>query len=80
MEKNDKEFIEIKKSKPLPKPHVDKNTLGNYWDEELLRCLCNTQLLIPITAQKPTIKERISTWFLDKFADLYEKVRGDIDE
>ncbi len=89
MENKDKEFLEIKKFRPLPKNHDDIKPLDEYWEGQLIEILDrNEQLLkksnnekwIIHIVPKPNIRERIRTWFLDRFADLYERVRGDFDE
>lgn len=47
-----------------------------YWDRKLVEMI-NANCMGCAPTQKLTLGQRVKNWFLNKFADLYEKVRGD---
>lgn len=56
--------------------------MKRYYERKLLESLEHgpVEFTRTMPKKKPTIKERMREWFLNKFADLYEKVRGDLNE
>lgn len=53
-----------------------------YWDHKLLETLEIPPMFANVVVEhrKKNFKDKIKDWFLNKFADLYVRVRGDYDD
>lgn len=71
--------IKFKKFNGTPKPE-GKEFNREYWDKKLLSeikaepAVHINRIKVP---RKRTLREKARDWFLEKFADLYERVRGE---